>query len=132
MPGVEVEFIPDNEPREDIDLYLCSIYTRGWRRFKEFSERVGREKIIAGGYHPTALPEDCLPYAHKVVPGLCGDIESIIEEPNEGIHTRPFAPRVMHRDLVLSSFFFSFTVIVNYKAKSYINSIFMTHTAGFC
>jgi radical SAM superfamily enzyme YgiQ (UPF0313 family) len=100
MPGVEVEFISDNEPREDIDLYLCSIYTRGWRRFKEFSERVGREKIIAGGYHPTALPEDCLPYAHKVVPGLCGDIESIIEEPNEGIHTRPFAPRVMRRDLV--------------------------------
>ncbi|MGD0284683.1 MAG: radical SAM protein [Candidatus Saccharimonadales bacterium] len=100
MPGVEVEFIANNEPRPDIDLYLCSIYTRGWKRFKEFSQRVGKEKIIAGGYHPTALPEDCLPYADKVVPGLCGDIESIIEEPNAGIHTRPFVPRVMRRDLI--------------------------------
>lgn len=96
----EVVFLEQNRPQDDIDLYLCSIYTRGWQRFKEFSGQVGAEKIIAGGYHPTALPEQCLPYAHKVVPGLCGDIESIIENPNPGIHTSPFAPRIMRRDLV--------------------------------
>lgn len=100
LPNVEVEFIEDNVPREDIDLYLCSIYTRGWKKFKDFSRQVGKEKIIAGGYHPTALPEECLPYADKVVPGLCGDIESIIEDPRPGIHSRPFAPRTMRRDLV--------------------------------
>lgn len=100
IPGVEVEFLERNEPKKGIDLYLCSIYTRGWKQFKEFSERAGRSAIIAGGYHPTAEPEATLPYAHKVVPGLCGDVESIIEAPEEGIHTRPFAPRKMRRDLI--------------------------------
>ncbi|MDB5163889.1 MAG: Radical domain protein [Candidatus Saccharibacteria bacterium] len=100
LPGIEVEFLERNVSQEDIDLYLCSIYTRGWKQFKEFSQKVGRDKVIAGGYHPTAEPEATLPYAHKVVPGLCGDVESIIEAPEEGIHTRPFAPRKMRRDLV--------------------------------
>src|SRR3989338_11498386 len=74
----ESVFIPDNQPREDIDLYLCSVYTRGWNEFRQFAQTVGREKIIAGGYHPTALPEESLKYAHKVVPGYCRNIDDII------------------------------------------------------
>ena len=100
LENVEVKFLEKNIPSEDIDLYLCSIYTRGWKKFKEFSELVGREKIIAGGYHPTAVPGDVLPYAKKVVPGLCGDIESIILSDRDGIHKSAYAPRKMRRDLI--------------------------------
>ena len=99
-PGYEVEFLSDNAPRADMDLYLCSVYTRGFRAFKEFSARVGADKIIVGGYHPTAAPESCLPWARKVVVGLCGDIESIIDSDERGIVSRPYAPRRMRRDLV--------------------------------
>lgn len=100
IPGASVEFLPTNTPRPDIDLYLCSVYTRGYKAFKEFSMKVGADKIIAGGYHPTADPDSCLPYAKKVVTGLCGDIESIIEDPSSGLFSRPFAPRPMRRDLI--------------------------------
>ena len=100
IEGSETVFLADNQERDDIDMYLCSIYTRGWSEFKRFSERVGRDKVIAGGYHPTALPNECLPWAHKVVTGLCGDIESVIAEPRPGVHARPFAARPMRRDLV--------------------------------
>jgi len=100
FPDAETVFLADNQPVDGIDLYLCSVYTRGWDEFKRFAAKVGRDKIIVGGYHPAALPESCLPYAHKVVPGLCGDIESIIESSEAGIHTRPFAARKMRRDLI--------------------------------
>ena len=58
-------FIADNDPHKalDCDVILCSIYTRGWAEFKRFSQAVGRHRIIAGGYHPTACPEETLKYA---------------------------------------------------------------------
>lgn len=98
--GVESVFLPDNQPADDIDLYLCSVYTRGWEEFKAFSAKVGRDKIIVGGYHPTALPQECLPYAHKVVKGLCGNIERIIETGREGVLPGVYEPRRMRRDLI--------------------------------
>ncbi len=100
LAGVESVFLPDNKPAADIDLYLCSVYTRGYQEFKEFSGKVGREKIIAGGYHPSALPTECLPYAHKVVKGLCGNIEPIIEIDKEGVFPGIYSPRTMRRDLI--------------------------------
>ena len=48
----ESVFIADNKPRNDVDIYLCSVYTRGWNEFRNFSLRVGKEKIIAGGHSP--------------------------------------------------------------------------------
>ena len=51
---VEVVFLENNTPQADIDMYLCSVYTRGWREFTQFSGVVGPDKIIVGGYHPTA------------------------------------------------------------------------------
>lgn len=94
------EFIADNEPREWVDLYLCSVYTRGWEEFRQFSIKVGRSKIIAGGYHPTARPMETLEYARKVVTGLCGNIEEIIEMPRGGVIPGKAAHRLMDRSLV--------------------------------
>ena len=65
-PGDTSVFVADNQPKEDIDLYLCSVYTRGWEEFVHFAKQVGRDKIIAGGYHPTARPLDTLIYAKKL------------------------------------------------------------------
>ena len=92
-------FIEDNEPRPDIDLYLCSVYTRGFNEFVNFSKKAGREKIIAGGYHPTAMPEEVLPYAAKVVTGYCDNIDEIISGPN-GIQKGSFGFTRMRRDLI--------------------------------
>ncbi len=94
-------FIADNNPRDDIDLYLCSIYTRGWQEFCEFSKKVGRNKIIDGGYHPTARPLDTLTYAKKVVTGLCGNIEEIIEMKNGGIIQGKAIHKLMDRSLIV-------------------------------
>ena len=99
-PGDVSVFIADNQPRDDIDLYLCSVYTRGWEAFCEFSKQVGRQKIIAGGYHPTARPLDTLMFARKVVTGLCGNIEEIIDEPNGGVIAGKAIHRLMHRELI--------------------------------
>lgn len=99
-PGDTSEFIEDNIPRNGIDLYLCSIYTRGWEEFCEFSKKVGRDKIIAGGYHPTARPLDALVYARKVVTGLCGNIEEIIEHPHGGVIQGKAVHRLMNRNLI--------------------------------
>lgn len=93
-------FISDNIPRDDIDLYLCSVYTRGWEEFCQFSKKVGRDKIIAGGYHPTARPLDTLIYAKKVVTGLCGNIEEIIVLKNGGIYQGKNIHRLMDRSLI--------------------------------
>ncbi len=98
--GVRSVFIDDNRPRADVDLYLCSVYTRGWREFREFSRQVGRDRVVAGGYHPTAMPEACRPYAAKVVTGLCGDIEEILADPRQGVFAGKFSARRMRRDLV--------------------------------
>ncbi len=99
-PGDINIFIKDNLPRNDVDLYLCSVYTRGWEEFCEFSKKVGREKIIAGGYHPTARPLDTLLYAKKVVTGLCGNIEEIIDLPNGGVIQGKNIHRLMDRSLI--------------------------------
>jgi len=93
-------FLDDNLPKPGIDLYLCSVYTRGWEEFKSFSKKVGSDKIIAGGYHPTACPEDCLPYAHKVVTGYCSNIDEIIQTSDRGILAGKFGFTPMQRDLV--------------------------------
>jgi radical SAM superfamily enzyme YgiQ (UPF0313 family) len=95
----ELVFIEDNIPRSDIDLYLCSVYTRGYNEFVRFSREVGANKIIAGGYHPTAVPEEVLPYAHKVVVGYCDNIDQIIEA-KPGVHTGSFGFTPMRRDLI--------------------------------
>ena len=95
----ESVFIEDNIPKKDIDLYLCSVYTRGFNEFVNFSNKVGKEKIIAGGYHPTAVPKDVLPYANKVVTGYCDNIDQIIDGPN-GIINGTFGFTPMRRDLV--------------------------------
>lgn len=95
----ELVFIEDNVPRSDIDLYLCSVYTRGLNEFIKFSNEVGRDKVIAGGYHPTALPEEILPYAHKVVTGYCDNIDQIIDGP-VGISKGSFGFTKMRRDLL--------------------------------
>lgn len=92
-------FITDNQPRDGVDTYLCSIYTRGWQEFKEFAARVGRKNIVAGGYHSTALPQDVLKHASKVVVGYCGNIEEILEQ-DEGIHRGNLSFRPMRRDLI--------------------------------
>lgn len=93
-------FIEDNQPREDIDIYLCSVYTRGWEAFVAFSKKVGRKKIIAGGYHPTARPLDTLIYAHKVVTGLCGNIEEILDMTFGGVIQGKAIHRLMDRSLL--------------------------------
>lgn len=95
----ELLFVEDNSPQKDVDLYLCSVYTRGFNEFVEFAKQVGRNKIIAGGYHPTALPEDVLPYAHKVVVGYCDNIDEIIAG-HEGIVRGSFGFTHMRRDLI--------------------------------
>ena len=98
--GDESIFIHNNCPRDDIDLYLCSVYTRGYEEFVNFSKKVGRNKIIAGGYHPTARPTDTFLYAKKVVIGLCGNIEEIIDLPNGGIFNGKQIHRLMDRGLI--------------------------------
>lgn len=96
-------FVADNEPIDDVDVYLCSIYTRGWEEFIAFSKRVGRQKIIAGGYHPTARPMDTLIYAKKVVTGLCGNIEEILDMPHGGVVAGKAEHRLMDRSLITMS-----------------------------
>jgi len=93
-------FVANNIPQEDIDFYLCSVYTRGWNEFKQFAQRTGRNKVIAGGYHPTALPEEVLKYAHKVVVGYCGNIDEIIAQEKEGIFSGAFGFTHMQRGLL--------------------------------
>jgi len=95
----ELVFLEDNIPRPDIDLYLCSVYTRGYNEFVRFAQAVGRDKVVAGGYHPTAEPEDILRYAHKVVVGYCDNIDQILDE-KPGIHKGSFGFTHMRRDLI--------------------------------
>ncbi len=95
----ESVFIPDNRPRDDVDFYLCSVYTRGWKEFTDFSRDVGRSRIIAGGYHPTALPHDTLHFANKVVTGYCKNIDRIVDG-EEGIHQGEFGFTPLRRDLL--------------------------------
>ena len=95
----ELVFIEDNNPRKDIDLYLCSVYTRGFNEFVKFSKKIGRDKIIVGGYHATAVPNEMIKYAHKVVTGYCDNIDEIIDGP-VGIIKGSFGFTKMRRDLI--------------------------------
>lgn len=95
----EKVFIDDNQPRDDVDLYLCSIYTRGWNEFRRFAKRVGRDRVIAGGYHATAMPEEAFKYARTVVVGYCGNIDEILEQP-PGIYNGAFSFTPLRRDLL--------------------------------
>lgn len=95
----ESQFIWDNQPKVGIDKYICSIYTRGWNEFKRFAQMVGRENVIAGGYHPTALPEQVFKVAHQVVVGYCGNIDEVLSKP-EGIYAGLFAFTPMRRGLI--------------------------------
>ena len=93
------EFIIDNRPRPGIDQYLCSVYTRGWAEFRRFSEQVGRERVVAGGYHPTADPAGTFALAHQVVTGYCGDIDEILARP-DGIYPGSLTFTPLRRDLI--------------------------------
>jgi radical SAM superfamily enzyme YgiQ (UPF0313 family) len=95
----ESYFINDNQPRPDVDLYLCSVYTRGWEEFTHFSARVGRERIVAGGYHPTAEPHLTHRYAARVITGYCGNIDEQLDKP-VGIYQGAFSFTRMRRDLI--------------------------------
>jgi len=95
----DCEFIYDNKPKEGIDLYICSVYTRGYNEFRRFSESVGSDKIIAGGYHVTALPEHFNGYADKIVTGYCSNIDEIIEKP-KGTYQGEFGFSEMDRNLI--------------------------------
>ncbi|MDE2101343.1 MAG: radical SAM protein [Patescibacteria group bacterium] len=101
-PGDVNVFIDDNDPEKakDCDLVLCSIYTRGLKEFREFSEKVGKDKIIAGGYHPTADPEGTLKSADTVVTGLTANIEEILDQRPRGIVRGKVGNRPMKRDLL--------------------------------
>ena len=99
-PGDTTTFIGDNRPRADVDLYLCSVYTRGWQEFLAFAAKVGREKIVLGGYHPTARPQDALTVAGTVVTGLCGNIEAILDKHPAGIVAGKVEHRLMDRTLI--------------------------------
>ena len=79
------EFVFDNEIKEDGDLYLCSVFTCGYPDFLEFSKKIGRKRIIVGGYHPSLCPKDFLGYASKIVVGFGNNIDEIIESEGEGI-----------------------------------------------
>lgn len=91
-------FIWDNEPADDVTTYLCSVYTRGWNEFRRFAERVGREHVVAGGYHPTACPGDTERYAARVVTGYCDDVGPALDGP-PGISAGAFGFTPMRRDL---------------------------------
>lgn len=95
----ESVFLSENNSRDDIDIYICSVYTRGWNEFKKFSEKVGKERIIVGGYHATAMPEETSKYAGKVVTGYCKNIDDILEM-NDGIYRGTFGFTPMRRELI--------------------------------
>lgn len=93
------EFIFNNEIKKDGDLYLCSVFTCGYPDFVEFSKKAGREKIIAGGYHPSLCPKDFLPYASRVVVGFGDNINEIIKSRKTGIIKGEFRYNHMDRSV---------------------------------
>lgn len=77
----ECVLILDNEPRHDIDLYLCSVHFSGWKEFKKFSIVVGRQNVIAMGSVATSSPNETYRYAWKVVAGQRSNFDEIIVGP---------------------------------------------------
>jgi len=74
--GDNVIYCSDNHDYNDdeVQLYLCSVYITGYDEFIDWASRHNQKKIIVGGYHPTAFPEDFIRHAHKIVQGPCDDI----------------------------------------------------------
>ncbi len=90
------EFVFDNKFRPGGDLYLCSVFTCGLPDFKAFSKKAGKEKIIAGGYHPSLCPSDFTGLADKIVTGFGNNIDEIIKAPGKGVFRGEF--RYNHMD----------------------------------
>ena len=115
-------------------MYLCSVYTRGWNEFRRFANKVGRDKIIAGGYHPTAMPDETLAYAHKVVTGYCGNIDAIVDAPQTGVFAGTFGFTAMRRDLIDQSSLCQVypDIQPNYRVGSMVSSIGCPFDCSFC
>lgn len=86
-------FMYENQYSDDIDIYLASIYTIGFYEFVEFSKKVGKDKIIAGGYHSTLCPEETKEYARIVITGLSSNVEKYFDKSIEGIFEGEFDPQ---------------------------------------
>lgn len=93
------EFVFDNEVKSDGDLYVCSVFTCGLPDFIEFSKKVGKERIIAGGYQPSLCPEDFAGLAGKVVVGFGNNIDEIIKSPKRGVFRGKFRYNHMDRSV---------------------------------
>lgn len=65
----------------DVRYYVCSVYISGYDEFVDWAGRHDRNKIVAGGYHPTAFPEEFERYAFKVVQGSCDDFFGTVSQP---------------------------------------------------
>ncbi|MBI4803538.1 MAG: hypothetical protein HY796_13550 [Elusimicrobia bacterium] len=95
----DCEFVFDGEPRADGDLYLCSVFTCGYPDFLEFSKKIGAERIIAGGYHPSLRPEDFAGSAAKTVVGFGNNIDEIIKSGRRGAIRGKFRYNHMDRSV---------------------------------
>ncbi len=93
------EFVFDNAPRTDGDLYLCSVFTCGYPDFVEFSKKIGKARIIAGGYHPSLCPEDFTAHAAKVVVGFGNNIDEVIKSGKTGVIRGKFRYNHMDRSV---------------------------------
>ncbi|MEI7528175.1 MAG: hypothetical protein WCK76_04465 [Elusimicrobiota bacterium] len=93
------EFVFNNEVKPDGDLYLCSVFTCGLPDFAGFAKQVGKEKIIAGGYHASLCPDDLTGLAAKVIVGYGNNIDEIIKSPAKGIVRGKFRYNHMDRSV---------------------------------
>ncbi len=68
-----IEDIPYNEPTDLVAISIETFCARSsYEIASEFRER--GVKVIAGGYHPTILPNECLQYVDSI---LIGDLEDV-------------------------------------------------------
>jgi len=95
----DCEFVFDNSLKGDGDIYLCSVFTSGYPNFVDFSKKIGKDRIIVGGHHPSLCPKDFLGIASTIVMGHGGNIEEIINGRGNGIVRGEFKSRHMNRNL---------------------------------
>lgn len=100
-PGENVEFDLFNLDYNDndVELYLCSVYISGMDQFIAWAMRHDKNKIVVGGYHPTAFPEEFVRYAGRIVQGPCDDIWATLAQSGQvvrGVVSNKTLPR---RDL---------------------------------
>lgn len=93
------EFVFDGEAKTDGDLYLCSVFTCGYPDFLDFSKKIGPERIIAGGYHPSLCPGDFAGSASKTVVGFGNNIDEIIKSGRQGAIKGEFRYNHMDRSV---------------------------------